>query len=410
MASGLCKSVLIFFGITMLWWPAMGAGDDQGARLAVSCHTLAIKKDGSLWAWGYNANGQLGVGDSTDRFSPQQVGAATNWVAVAAGLYHSLGIQADGTLYAWGYNLFWQLGRIDQTDRFTPTMVVAQPKWRSVAAGDQHSLGIATDGSLYYWGSGPGIGVNHPLGNNSDPLQTPTKVNADTDWVAIAAGRKHSLALKANGSLWAWGANDHYQLGVITTPTIPSFESSPTQLGLGNNGIVYMAVACGYYHTLALMTDGSLIAWGDNTYGQLGVGNTVPGMFLQRVGTDNNWVAVAAGQYHSLALKADGSLYAWGRNNGGQLGQGNTTQQNSPQLVGTGYVAVARGEGAYQVMAIKKNGSLWCWGSNWFGQLGLGDAGEGTPSGPDRLSPTQLFGAGIMMRGPGTPPLELLLQ
>jgi alpha-tubulin suppressor-like RCC1 family protein len=359
MASLLGKSILIFWGIIMLWWPAAGAAADLASRLAVGgCHTLAFKKDGLLWAWGRNFEGQLGLGNWSAYYTPQELNASQ--VAVAAGQYHS--------------------------------------------------LAISTLGSLWGWGTGPQVG------SANDHEGFPKQVGSDTDWAAIAAGNRHSLGLKAGGTLWAWGYGEDGQLGVLTgsPPAPPASLTTPTQVGTATN---WKDMAAGRWHSLGVRTDGSLYAWGKNEYGQLGDGTTTqrtsPVQITGVATGDYNWVAVAAGHYHSLALKADGSLYAWGRNNAGQLGQGDKNDRYTPTLVGTGYAAVAKGEAALHVMTIKKDGSVWCWGGNWFGQLGLGDAGEADPSNDhDRTSPQQLWGPGTMpvTSGGGTLPLELLLQ
>jgi alpha-tubulin suppressor-like RCC1 family protein len=192
---------------------------------------------------------------------------------------------------------------------------------------------------------------------------------------AIAAGESHSLAIMADGSLWAWGRNQYGQLGDGTTTN----RNAPAQVGADKD---WAAVSAGLFHTLAIKKDGSLWAWGFNYYGQLGLGNTTDRYTPTRVGTDNDWATVLAGFFHALAIKKDGNLWAWGVNSTGQLGDGTTTDRNAPVQVGTDkdWAAVSAGAvvmtayGTAHSLAIRKDGSLWAWGYNADGQLGLGNS------------------------------------
>ena len=182
---------------------------------------------------------------------------------------------------------------------------------------------------------------------------------------AIAAGEYYTLALKTDGSLLAWGGNFGGQLGDGTTVD----KLSPVRIGIASN---WAEVAAGGRHTVARKTDGSLWAWGLNHNGPLGDGTTGHQFSPVRIGTDNDWAAIAAGFYHTVALKTDGSLWAWGYNGEGQLGDGTTERQLSPVRIGTDndWVEIAAG-GSYTV-ARKADGSLWAWGNNFSGQLGDG--------------------------------------
>ncbi|HUT69838.1 MAG TPA: Calx-beta domain-containing protein [Desulfatiglandales bacterium] len=193
-------------------------------------HTLALKDDDTLWAWGYNYYGQLGDGTTTDRTTPVQVSNITDVVAIAGGYYHTLALKADGTLWAWGANWYGQLGDGTTTHRTTPVQVLNLTNVIATAGGGEHTLALKADGTLWAWGCN-GYGQ---LGNGTTTHRTtPAQVPSLTDVVAITAGAYHILALKADGTLWAWGYNYYGQLGDGTTTdrTTPVQVSGPGGVG-----------------------------------------------------------------------------------------------------------------------------------------------------------------------------------
>jgi alpha-tubulin suppressor-like RCC1 family protein len=292
-------------------------GSGYIALSAGNFHSLAVKSDGTLWAWGYNLFGNLGDGTATNRSTPVFVGGG--YAAVAGGLFHSLALKIDGSLWAWGNNLYGQLG--DGTNASHATPVFVGSGYAAISAGGMHSLALKIDGSLWAWGwnyygqIGDGTTANH-----SSPVMVGTGFTAIA---TIAAGGAHSLALKSDGSLWAWGNNDSGQLGDGTT----TGRLSPVKVDTG-----YAAIAAGSSHSLGIKTDTNLLAWGSGSLGQLGDGTTTasrPYPFLLGSG----YSAVAAGNGHSLAIRTDGTLRAWGWNAFGQLGTGLYTDATSPQIV-----------------------------------------------------------------------------
>ena len=234
------------------------------------------------------------------------------------------------------------------------------------AAGGAHSLAIEADGSLWAWGWN---GVGQLGDGTTADRYSPTRVGMGTSWIAVAAGGEHSLAIKSDGSLWAWGDDEYGQLGDGSNAD----RDVPVRVGTGTK---WVTVAAGWYSSLAIKSDGSLWTWGRNDKGQLGDGTTTDRDVPTRIGTDTDWVAIAAGGHHSLALKSDGSLWAWGGNEKGELGDGTTTDQHAPIRIGTatGWVAIATG--MQHSVALKANGSLWAWGDNEKGQLGDGTTTE----------------------------------
>ncbi len=347
------------------WAASVAVADDaEMQRLAAGgFHSLAIKTDGSLWAWGANGAGQLGDGTTTGRLTPIQI--LTGVAAVAARADHTLALKTDGSLWAWGANGFGQLGDGTTTGRSTPIQILTGVA--AVSAGSGHTLALKTDGSLWAWG-GNGFGV---LGDGTTTNRY-TPVQVLTGVAAVAAGGSHTLALKTDGSLWAWGVNWSGQVGDGTTTD----RSRPVQVLTG-----VAAMSGDGAHTLAIKTDGSLWAWGYNEYGQLGDGTTTTRLTPIQVLT--GVAAVSAGRYMTLAIKTDGSLWAWGQNTVGQLGDGTTNGHLTPVLVLAGVAAVSTS--GFHTLARKTDGSLWAWGFSAHGQLG-----DGTTS--RHLSPVPVVG------------------
>jgi alpha-tubulin suppressor-like RCC1 family protein len=287
----------------------VGAEDGWTTVAAGGQHSLAVRSDGSLWAWGSNGSGQLGDGTTIDRASPVRVGFESDWAAVAAGSEHSLALKRDGSLWAWGrLENSKHVGASLVPDPVSPARVGSDSDWAAIAAGGDSSLALKTDGSLWAWGAG----VGDQWGDGSVYRNLPARIGSDSDWVAIAAGGSHSLALKTNGSLWQWGVgNGDPRAGG------PTYYGTPTRIGSDSD---WTAIAAGDSHSLALKADRSLWAWGDAVFGAVGDGTSDSRASPVRLGSDRDWVSIAAGSTHSLALKADSSLWAWGQDFGGALG------------------------------------------------------------------------------------------
>jgi alpha-tubulin suppressor-like RCC1 family protein len=322
--------------------------------------------DGTLWTWGWNLSGQLGDNTTSTRSSPvTTAGGGTNWRQVAGGYNHTAAIKTDGTLWTCGYNYNGQLGDNTTSTRSSPvTTVAGGTNWRQVAGGGSHAAAIKTDGTLWTWG----YNVFGHLGDNttSSRLSPVTTAGGGTNWRQVACGYHHTAAVKTDGTLWTWGYNVFGHLGDNTT----SSRLSPvTTAGGGTN---WRQVACGYHHTAAVKTDGTLWTWGVNNYGQLG-DNTLTDRSspVTTVAGGTNWKQVAGGFYHTAAVKTDGTLWTWGRNNNGQLGDNTTSTRSSPVTTvagGTNWRQVAGG--GSRTAAIKTDGTLWTWGRNNYGQLG----------------------------------------
>jgi alpha-tubulin suppressor-like RCC1 family protein len=319
----------------------MGPGSNVIAIAAGGLYALALKSDGSLWAWGHGGDGELGYGIFAGATTPVQVsgmGPGSGVVAIAAGTSHSLALKGDGSLWAWGYNSDGQLGDGTlgaQADKSTPVQVSGMgPGSRvvAIAAGPFHTLALKSDGSIWAWGRN----IEGELGDGKYAGQvTPVQVSGmgpGSGVIAIAAGTYHSLALKKDGSVWGWGGNYRGQLGSGGT----SVERTPVQVSGMGPGSGVVAIAAGTAHSLALKSDGSLWAWGYNSDGQLGDGTqgaqadkSTP-VQVSGMGPGSGLVSIVASDASSLALRSDGSVWAWGNNSQGELGDGTTTPRPRP--------------------------------------------------------------------------------
>ncbi len=331
-------------------------------------HTVALKSNGTLWAWGANDNSQLGDGTSTYREIPvQESTLAENWTSISASSSHTIAIKSNGTLWAWGNNSTGKLGDGTLTLRTTPTQeVTGSTLWSKTTAASGHTIALRSDGSLWSWGSNCGGLLGRGTdGNHSFPAQETTGA---TDWSFLSAGAGYTMALKADGTLWGWGNNQKEQLGDGTTINRQTPVQESTQ------ATDWLSVSAGYFHTLALKTDGTLWGWGENSAGQLGDGSNIEkSVPTQESSKATNWVSIAAGGDHTLALQSNGSLWSWGDNSSGQLGDGSNSSRNSPGLVSSqanewSSISVTGSSS----IALKTDNTLWGWGNNWYGQLGTG--------------------------------------
>ncbi len=306
--------------------------------------SLALEPDGTLWAWGDNYYGQLGDGTFDEKNRPTKIGSG--YLAISAEETHSLALKTDSTLWAWGSNEFGQLGDGTFINKNTPELIgydfttIAAGGTREFGFSDSHSLALKSDGTLWAWGRNG----NGQLGDGT-MVDKNTPVRIGFGYAAIAGGGISSFALKKDGTIWGWGYGWMNHTRFLT----------PVKLSSG----YYTAIAAGsdgFLSFLALKSDGTIWSRGPNEFSQLGDGS--------------GYTMISAGLDHYLALKIDGTLWAWGNNYFGQLGDGTLIDKNLPVMIDSGYATISAG--GQHSLALKTDGTLWAWGANFWGQLGDG--------------------------------------
>lgn len=349
---------------------ALAAVTVPEAIAAGAYHSLALRKTGEVWGWGQNQHGQAGTGSTSPAtvVSPTPVVGLPAAKSVAAGLGHSLALDLNGQVWAWGQNASGQAG-VGSVGGVVPvpTRVSGLPLIQQLAAGGNYSLALDATGQVWAWGQNTsgqaGTGVA------STAVLVPTKVAGLPAIQSIAAGVNHALALDLNGRVWGWGLNTSGQVGTGATSTAVLVPAMVTNLPPAK------AVAAGAGHSLIIEAQyGNVWAWGQNNFGQVGNGtlSSTPVLAPTPVGSVFASTAIVAGHYFSLVIMGNGLARGWGQNTYGQLGNGDTA--NSPvRVVVTGLGdAKALAAGAQHALALRPGCPVWAWGNNGQGQLGIG--------------------------------------
>lgn len=375
-----CPTLLVAMVLLALTCNAAAAVTPQVA--AGGWHTAVLKADGSIWVWGYNGNGQLGLGSTMGQKTPVRMGTASDWVKVACGRESTFAIKADGTLWAWGWNGYGQLGVGDQNNRIVPTLVGSvSDDWIDVTSGFAHTVAIKANGTLWAWGSNS----RGQLGQGTFDASVhpvPLRIGSATNWAHVSACPSegdHTLALTVPSgglnALYAWGKDNYGQLGDWSTSPVKADQATPQ---LVSGVFLWTSIAAGDYHSAACRSDGSIYTWGlnDNSaadFGQLGFAGLTDQLTAQPLG-GTDWSSVVCTSLSTLALKANGSLFGTGCNGYGTLGLGNWTEriQTFTQSAASGWTRLAGGR--HHVVGLKTDGTVWTWGRNDYWQLGLNDA------------------------------------
>jgi alpha-tubulin suppressor-like RCC1 family protein len=338
-------------------------------------HTLALKADGTVWAWGFGEGGQIGDGSTLSRSSPTAVSGLTDVVAIAAGVSHSVALKRDGTVWVWGLNYYEPVADAPCCLRAAPVQVPGLTDVVAISAGAAYTVALRRDGTVWSWGDGY-------FGNIGDGAyetrSAPVQAVGLSNVISISASNynplssilensygPHTLALKADGTVWGWGSNAFGQLG----KGVGFNPSRPVQIaGIANAA----SIASGGQHSLATLRDGTVLSLGDNRYGQLGTGDTTSRSVASTVAGGVVLASIAAGSWFSAGVSASGALYVWGFNAGLIVGDGSSLNHTVPSPVAGLSGATVISAGSQTSLALDATGAVYAWGNNLAGEVGDG--------------------------------------
>ncbi|MGB9864341.1 MAG: RCC1 domain-containing protein [Candidatus Saccharicenans sp.] len=381
-ASLLCSFLLSIYNLVF-------SSIDQPKIIAIAAgwdYSSALMSDGTVFSWGFNGDGQLGLGisDHQDTHSlPKKIPYLSNITAIAAGWNHALALDKDGKVWAWGNNSYGQLGNGEIRDKFPygepiPNQVKNLSDIVAIAAGEGFSLALDCEGRLYAWG----LNTNGQLGiDNKNPqnLQSlniiPYPLQVEIPAVkTIAAGAKHVVVLDANGSVWTFGSDSRGQLG-DGRGGIYFNRNKPSKIS-GLAGVTQ--VAAGHSMSLFLKQDGTI--WAVGQFNTEAEAFSVTPTKIQGLPPAQQ-IFCGPSAMHVLVVDKDGICWVWGLNTSGQLGDGSINEIGT-LLKGRGKYPplkldwikniIMAALGGNHSLALDRDGSLWAWGNNWHCQLGIG--------------------------------------
>jgi len=321
----------------------VGLGNVRSVTAASGCYgSYALLNDGTVWAWGWNIFRHLGTGSNEEYITaPEQVKTISEVISAAAGVSHALALRKDGTVWSWGKNWYGQLGvgarDIDtrkSEDSDFPVQIPGLPKIKQISAGYFRSLALAEDGTVWRWGGYGNSEFNYPIAYEAD---NPIQIKITGKVSMISAGGMHDLFLCEDGSVWACGYNSLRQLG--SNHVFNEILDVPVQV----KGISEVkAISAGGVFSLALKQDGTVWAWGCNAHGELGTGASDESSKMTSIDLKNepvevsmlrDVVEISAGNTHAMAVTSDGGIWAWGENDEGQLGDFYENKRPVPQRI-----------------------------------------------------------------------------
>jgi alpha-tubulin suppressor-like RCC1 family protein len=363
--------------------PAAGANRASAETTLVAVSGLAgggysayaLGRQGWVWAWGDNLEGQLGNGtDNNVSNSPVVVHGLSGARELAASANSAFALRRDGTVWAWGDDGQGELG--DGKEEYTSERPVRVGDLRGIAeigAGEFSAYALTADGKVWAWGDNSLGQVGQSL--SVPGTDVPVRVNGLSGAVQLAAGASTAYVLTTDGKVWAWGDNS---FGELARPEPFAGSEFPVEVnGLGGGAV---AVAAGADAGFALLRDGTVRSWGDGSFGELGTGScpsahptNCPGSYRPTTVRHLNHVkALAAGTYAGYALETNGTVWAWGYGGYGQLGDGSRASSDVPMRVSGLAHVVMIAAGSNAAYALETNGTVWAWGYGGYGQLGNG--------------------------------------
>jgi alpha-tubulin suppressor-like RCC1 family protein len=333
------------------------------ASVAVGTNwTCGVTTASEAYCWGYNGNGQLADGTTTDRTTPVLVTGGHSWASVSADNSHTCGVTTAGEAYCWGYNGTGELGDGTVTDRHEPVLVGGGHSWASVSAGTSHTCGVTTAGEAYCWGRN----LYGRLGDGTTTdSSVPVLVSGGHSWASVDGGTLSTCGVTTTGEGYCWGSNGNGQLGIGTE------DSRRTVPTLVSGGHTWASVTLGGTHTCGVTTAGEAYCWGENGTGELGDGTTTDSSVPVLVSGGRTWASVSAGGPHTCGVTTFGEAYCWGYNGEGGFGDGTTTDSTIPTLVSGGH-SWASVSGRDHRCGVTTEGEAYCWGGNKYGELGNG--------------------------------------
>lgn len=381
--SGTFLSVILLICF-ILSVPGYAAGTPSNTARAMlsagNMYTLMLKSDGTVWAWGFNDQGQLGDGTTKSKAVPVQVKGLMDIISISAGRSHAVALKKDGTVWTWGTNTYGELGDGTSKSRSIPAPVKGLSGITAISSScDYSTAALAKDGTVWTWGRNNAGQLGDGTKSNR---RTPVRVKGLTNVIAVSAGGGFTVALKKDGTVWSWGSNRFGQLG---NESSADFSLKPVQ---AKNLTGVTEISAGACYATALKKDGTVWAWGINYAGQLGMGYEKKDLgrgytISEARNSDQNAPVRVAGMTdvtgisskdeYTVAVRKDGTVWAWGYNYYGQLGDGSRGYQNyeASQVEGLHDIK-AVSAGISHTVAVQTDGTVWAWGNNWFGSFGNG--------------------------------------